>query len=477
MRRLALLGALSLVLVLCLMGGSAVAAPDDDIPGSSLAVGGTISQTVSSGDADDVYAVNLVAGQEVHIRCDPGTTNGPKGAFHLLVPGASSITDPNDYDEIIYNLSGGSPIRYWADYDYIPAKTGTYYLWVEWEAATLNYQLSVKRTGRAALSMAPESDDIPGTRIGSGTVNGVVSTKADPDDVFSVALTAGKPVTIQLIPLTPYNNDWALAYLSLLDPSTTSISNWYNHRIGDSVLAENNDDAADRKTAVISYTPTQSGTYYVRVEAGGALYGYNFGYRLTVSGAGGPPEPPAFTDVSGSPYETAIYDLAAREIITGFEDQTFRPNSAVSRQQFAKMIVKTLNLTVTGSEVCPFTDVVPQMGIDPLYPSKYVAVCANHSITLGKTQTTFDPYEDITRQQLITMLARAAGLPEPPAEFVSSFNPSQFSLNEHFLNARKAEYAGLLAGLQGVGSAYNFLAAATRGECSQLLFNLLQSQL
>ena len=56
-----------------------------------------MSQSVSSGDVNDVYAVTLTAGQEVHIRCDPGTTSGPKGSFYLLVPGASSITGSDDH--------------------------------------------------------------------------------------------------------------------------------------------------------------------------------------------------------------------------------------------------------------------------------------------------------------------------------------------------------------------------------------------
>jgi hypothetical protein len=48
------------------------------------------------------------------------------------------------------------------------------------------------------------------------------------------------------------------------------------------------------------------------------------------------------------PYKTAIADLSKRGIIAGFEDGTFRSNACVTRQQFAKMIVKTLGLTVTG---------------------------------------------------------------------------------------------------------------------------------
>jgi hypothetical protein len=477
MRRFFRFAILASMLMSLVVAAPVSAAGDDNIPGSPLNIGGTVSGAVTSGDVNDVYAVNLTAGQEVHIRCDPGSTGGNGGAVHLLVPGASSVADPGQYDEISYNLSGGSFIRYWADYDYIPAKSGTYYLWVEWEKGTLNYSLSVKRTTREALDLAPEGDDIPGAALGPGTVTGVVSTLADPDDVYGLYLTAGQPVTIQLIPLTPFNNSSSYAYLNLLDQSSSSISSYYSHRIGERQQADNDKDVADRVTAEIQYTPTETGTYYIWVEAGGILYGQNFAYWLSVSGGDGPTEPgDGFPDVTGSPYETAIYDLADRGIISGFEDGRFRPYDPVKRQQFAKMIVKALGLEVTGDEVCPFTDVAAQMGTDPFYPSKYVAVCALNGITTGKTPTTFAPGDNITRQQLISMVARAADLPDPPDDYDPGFTPAQFSLETHYQNARKAVYAGLLDGLQDLGPSYDFTAPSSRGECAQLLYNLIQTR-
>ncbi len=50
-------------------------------------------------------------------------------------------------------------------------------------------------------------------------------------------------------------------------------------------------------------------------------------------------------------------------------DGTFGPDNSVTRQQFAKMIVKTLGLAVTGSEICPFIDVdTTPNPTDPYYP-------------------------------------------------------------------------------------------------------------
>jgi len=185
----------------------------------------------------------------------------------------------------------------------------------------------------------------------------------------------------------------------------------------------------------------------------------------------------AFSDVqAGHGYASAIEELSSRGIIVGYTTGEFGIDDPASRQQFAKMIVKTLGLPVTGDESSPFTDVEVKIGTDPLYPSKYVAVCAKEGITSGKTATTFDPYAHITRQQLITMVARAMRFLDPPSDYSPPFAQEQFALKDHYEHARKAAYARLLDGLEGIGRAYDFQADATRGECAQLLHNLLPQE-
>lgn len=182
---------------------------------------------------------------------------------------------------------------------------------------------------------------------------------------------------------------------------------------------------------------------------------------------------PVFTDITPShPYYAAVMDLANRQVVSGYGN-AFGPDDPVARQQFAKMIVKSMAFTVTGEEICPFVDVEQRIGTDPLYPDKYVAVCAQHGITKGKDALHFAPYEEISGQQLITMVSRAAEIPDPPEPYVPPFTPSHFYPEEHYLNARKAAYIGLLEGLVGWGTDYNFLRPATRGEVAQLLHNLM----
>lgn len=87
MRRCVLLVALVFAFSLFCTVGPAQAASDDDIPGDPLALASAVSQSVSSGDVNDVYAVTLTAGQEVHIRCDPGPRAGRRAPSTCLSRG------------------------------------------------------------------------------------------------------------------------------------------------------------------------------------------------------------------------------------------------------------------------------------------------------------------------------------------------------------------------------------------------------
>jgi len=185
-----------------------------------------------------------------------------------------------------------------------------------------------------------------------------------------------------------------------------------------------------------------------------------------------------FPDVTAEhPYYGAINDLASRGIISGKPDGKFYPDYPVMRQQFAKMIVKTMGHPVPPDIECPFTDVLDPdpTSTDPLYPGKYVAVCALHGITLGKTETTFDPYSSIQRFQVLSMVVRAVDevrpglLVTPPGSFTPTWDPA--ASPQHGLNAARAEYNGLLAGINLTG--LDPFGPMSRGEIAQVLHNVL----
>jgi hypothetical protein len=191
----------------------------------------------------------------------------------------------------------------------------------------------------------------------------------------------------------------------------------------------------------------------------------------------------AFTDVPVShPYAEAIADLAARHIIDGYSDGRFGPSDPLFRQQFAKMIVLTIGLPVSESDICPFPDVAHSTP-PSLYPDHFVAVAAKKGITTGKTPSAFGPYDNITRAQVITMVVRAAKsvspglLVQPPAGYQPSWNPSFDPI--HGPNAALAEYNGLLADLVDATGQPNLHGLSPwgimpRGEVAQVLHNLLE---
>ena len=184
-----------------------------------------------------------------------------------------------------------------------------------------------------------------------------------------------------------------------------------------------------------------------------------------------------FSDVSTSyRYFEAIYELSERGMIGGFSNGTFQPGSTVTRQQFAKMIVKALGITPGNAADCPFGDVADRQGNDPAYPAGYVAACAARGIIQGVTAKTFAPYNNITRYQAITMVVRAVDsvnrslLQTPDAGYQSTWDPTLSAT--HGQNARLAEFNGLLEGLSL--SQLDPKGAMTRGEIAQLLWNLVK---
>ena len=183
----------------------------------------------------------------------------------------------------------------------------------------------------------------------------------------------------------------------------------------------------------------------------------------------------SFPDVPAShPYYAAITDLASRSIIGGYANGNFGPADPVTRQQFAKMIVLTGGYPVSESDVCPFTDVA-KGGPTTLYPDNYIAVCAAKGITTGTSPTTFNPTGKITRYQVVSMVVRMADnlqpglLAAPPATW--SGNATWAANPTHGANAARAEYNGLLTGLDLATLAPT--GNMSRGEVAQVLHNLL----
>ncbi len=104
----------------------------------------------------------------------------------------------------------------------------------------------------------------------------------------------------------------------------------------------------------------------------------------------------------GAWYYRSVMKVSASGVIEGYPDGSFRPNKAVSRAEFAKMLVEGLGLDTEGQEVEVFDDV--REG-DWYY--KYVATLYNMGIVKGRSEGKFVPNGAITREEMAKMISLA----------------------------------------------------------------------
>lgn len=469
---------------LLLPSAPAYAAADDDVPGVPLG-GATISSTVSPGsDRNDVYSIDVGAGHEIRVLCVTKAGVEAKGALRLLAPAtpsmAAALAQTTTYQLSKYSMSSYSMLYSEADFTYVAPRAGTYYLAMEGTEGTLSYDIEGGPTGRAPIT-TPDTDDIPGVPLGLGSLTGVVDTLMDRNDLYRVKLFAGQEVRFRLVPAHS-DDTWGGANLALLTPDSTSIGSYstydsaVSYQSAHSAYNGNSDTVGE-----LVYTPPTTGVYHLKVSASSVIS--NFPYTLEVSGSaalpggGDPPPPPpddtVFPDVGAShPYRTAIEGMYDLGIVSGYASGLFGPTDSVRRAQFAKMIVGTMGFETHEGMSTPFTD----LGANPpgdLYPHEFVAAAYANGVTTGITATTFGPYLPITRAQVVTMIVRAVGvgtLSAPPSGWEGSIGA--FS-QTHAPSMRIAEYNGLLAGLQGFGPGWDPWSTASRGECAQILWNVL----
>lgn len=118
-----------------------------------------------------------------------------------------------------------------------------------------------------------------------------------------------------------------------------------------------------------------------------------------------PPEPPEpqFTDVPlNAWYYDSVYNAVGLGLFTGLDETTFAPEEVTNRA----MLVTVLHRMAREPEetvTTPFIDVP-----ENLWFSESVAWAYANDIVRGMTATTFEPFFNISREQLATMLYRYA---------------------------------------------------------------------
>jgi uncharacterized repeat protein (TIGR02543 family) len=183
--------------------------------------------------------------------------------------------------------------------------------------------------------------------------------------------------------------------------------------------------------------------------------------------------PQAFTDVANHWSNTAVNDMGSRMIVSGAADSTFEPDRSITRAEFAAIVVRALGLK-PGEGSNSFRDVNERD-----WYADSVKTASEYDLISGYEDGTFRPQEQITRQEAMTLIARAMKLtgldsqvPGNAVQQLSSFADAVQVADW----AKEAAVASIHTGLV-TGRASNMIAplqSITRAETATILRRLLQ---
>ncbi|OAS15523.1 S-layer homology domain-containing protein [Paenibacillus oryzisoli] len=179
---------------------------------------------------------------------------------------------------------------------------------------------------------------------------------------------------------------------------------------------------------------------------------------------------PGFTDISGHWAEQAIRDGVVKGLVHGYPDGTFRPDTPVSRAEFALMLQRIM--AWPDGNGLSFED---QRDI-PSWASGAVAAAVHTGIVSGYPDNTFHPNTNINRAEVTVLIAKAAKLKIASREKTTfADNAAIADWSMPYVSA--AQEAGLVQGQSG--NQFHPIATTTRAEAAVLLLRLaayIQSQ-
>ena len=161
-----------------------------------------------------------------------------------------------------------------------------------------------------------------------------------------------------------------------------------------------------------------------------------------------------FTDVSKSRYETAINELYDLDIVNGYSSTKFGTDYTLTRAEACAIIVRALYGEKIVPDVINFTDVSYR---DWFYD--YVNTAVYYDIMHGHNATTFAPNDEITYDQMATLVLNALGYNAPQLA-------GEWPVNVERIATRLGLYTNIP--IYFSGSEY-----ITRGEACQMLYNAL----
>ena len=171
-----------------------------------------------------------------------------------------------------------------------------------------------------------------------------------------------------------------------------------------------------------------------------------------------------FQDIpANSELHLAVSSLHTQQVVSGYEDATFRPNKSVTRGQLAKMIAVSLQFT-TKEQTSAFID-VPNTHAN----FAYIQALVERNIISGYPDDTFKPNVVVTRSQAAKMIAAAFSVKAYDA--ILPFSDVK-QTSERYRDIQALYFNGITAGTSA--TTYSPAKNVTRGQAALFIFRALQ---
>ncbi|MCM3628090.1 S-layer homology domain-containing protein [Paenibacillus glycanilyticus] len=146
-----------------------------------------------------------------------------------------------------------------------------------------------------------------------------------------------------------------------------------------------------------------------------------------------------YNDINDHPYaREAMEAIFSKGIMNAFDPTgIFGADQYVTRGEFARMIVRALNIPLNYAGTQHFSDVLVDTNINPkaLYDYRFIETAARAGIVRGTQPKSFQPESSLTRQDATVILAKALNL-----KLETNASKAKAALDKAFKDSGNADY-------------------------------------
>lgn len=179
-----------------------------------------------------------------------------------------------------------------------------------------------------------------------------------------------------------------------------------------------------------------------------------------------------FKDIKNKWYKTAVDYMTTYGYMNGTATDKFSPDETLTRGMFVTILARVRGVKVNNKVQTRFNDVKSGK-----YYTGAVQWAADNGIVTGVSTTEFCPDDNITREQLCTIITRFAdvfNIKLKETENQITFTDADKISNYAKSSVKRCQIAGIITGIkQGDGYAFNPKGDAKRSECAQIIYKFL----